>query len=146
MNTSSRERAKCRPVTTSHKEFRTRTLSVTDASHIPLFFAIAAPVPRGAHIWRAADKLWIQTPTIGYLLGRASVSGSADTLRPCGRNPCHAFVTDSRIGFCSNHCVTGIREPDMLTGMTERDWSTVLEVFDAAQSSRGEPGYDDRKL
>jgi len=40
--------------------------------------------------------------------------------------------------------VTGIGEPDMLTGMTERDWSTVLEVFDAAQSSRGEPGHDDR--
>ena len=33
----------------------------------------------------------------------------------------------------------------MLTGMTERDWSIVLEVFDAAQSSRGEPGHDDRK-
>jgi transposase len=42
--------------------------------------------------------------------------------------------------------VTGIREPDMLTGMTERDWSVVLEVFDAAQSSRGEPGHDDRKF
>src|SRR4051795_6159766 len=34
----------------------------------------------------------------------------------------------------------------MLTGMTERDWSVVLEVFDAAQSSRGEPGHDDRKF
>jgi len=34
----------------------------------------------------------------------------------------------------------------MLTGMTERDWSIVLEVFDAAQSSRGEPGHDDRKF
>jgi transposase len=53
---------------------------------------------------------------------------------------------DSRIGLCSNHCVTGIREPDMLTGMTERDWSIVLEVFDAAQSSREEPGHDDRKF
>jgi transposase len=42
--------------------------------------------------------------------------------------------------------VTGIGEPDMLTGMTERDWSIVLEVFDAAQSSRGEPGHDDRKF
>jgi transposase len=42
--------------------------------------------------------------------------------------------------------VTGIREPDMLTGMTERDWAIVLEVFDAAQSSRGEPGHDDRKF
>ncbi|HEY5331641.1 MAG TPA: hypothetical protein VIJ79_17310, partial [Acidobacteriaceae bacterium] len=41
---------------------------------------------------------------------------------------------------------TGIRGPDMLTGMTERDWSIVLEVFDAAQSSRGEPGHDDRKF
>ena len=30
--------------------------------------------------------------------------------------------------------------------MTERDWLTVLEVFDAAQSSRGEPGHDDRKF
>ena len=34
----------------------------------------------------------------------------------------------------------------MLTGMTERDWSIALEVFDAAQSSRGEPGHDDRKF
>ena len=34
----------------------------------------------------------------------------------------------------------------MLTGMTERDWLTVLEVFNAAQSSRGEPGRDDRKF
>jgi hypothetical protein len=30
----------------------------------------------------------------------------------------------------------------MLTGMTEEDWSIVLEVFDAAQSNRGEPGHD----
>ena len=34
----------------------------------------------------------------------------------------------------------------MLTGMTEEDWSVVLAVFDAAQSSRGEPGHDDRKF
>jgi transposase len=34
----------------------------------------------------------------------------------------------------------------MLTGMTERDWDIVLEVFDAAQSRRGEPGRDDRKF
>ena len=37
-------------------------------------------------------------------------------------------------------------EPDVLTGITERDWSIVLEVFDAAQSSPGEPGYDDRRF
>jgi transposase len=42
--------------------------------------------------------------------------------------------------------MTGNREPDMLTGMTERDWSIVLEVFDAVQSRRGEPGHDDRKF
>jgi transposase len=42
--------------------------------------------------------------------------------------------------------VTGIREPDMLTGMTERDWLIALEVFDAVQSSRGQPGRDDRKF
>jgi len=34
----------------------------------------------------------------------------------------------------------------MLTRMTERDWAIVLEVFDAAQSRRGEPGHDDRKF
>ena len=34
----------------------------------------------------------------------------------------------------------------MLTGMTEDDWSIVLEVFDAAQSRRGEPGHDDRRF
>ena len=32
----------------------------------------------------------------------------------------------------------------MLTGMTEDDWAVTLEVFDAAQSRRGEPGHDDR--
>ncbi len=80
-------------------------------------------------------------PTAGYRKGQV-VRGP----RPCGRNPSHAFLTDSRIGLCSNHCVTGIWEPDMLTGMTERDWSIVLQVFDAAQSRRGEPGHDDRKF
>src|SRR5690242_4736712 len=34
----------------------------------------------------------------------------------------------------------------MLTGMTERDWEITLEVFDAVQSKRGEPGHDDRKF
>lgn len=34
----------------------------------------------------------------------------------------------------------------MLTQMTEADWAITLEVFDAAQSSRGEPGRDDRKF
>jgi len=34
----------------------------------------------------------------------------------------------------------------MLTRMTEDDWAIVLEVFDAAQSRRGEPGHDDRKF
>ncbi len=34
----------------------------------------------------------------------------------------------------------------MLTGMTERDWSIVPQVFDAAQSNRGEPSHDDRKF
>ena len=34
----------------------------------------------------------------------------------------------------------------MLTGMTEEDWAIVLEVFDAAQSRRGEPGHDDRRF
>src|ERR1700688_4253615 len=34
----------------------------------------------------------------------------------------------------------------MLTGMTEEDWTITLEVFDAAQSSRGEPGRNDRKF
>jgi transposase len=32
----------------------------------------------------------------------------------------------------------------MLTGMTEEDWAITLETFDAAQSSRGEPGHNDR--
>lgn len=34
----------------------------------------------------------------------------------------------------------------MLTRMTEEDWTLALEVFDAAQSARGEPGRDDRKF
>jgi transposase len=34
----------------------------------------------------------------------------------------------------------------MLTQMTEEDWAITLEVFDAAQSSRGQPGRDDRKF
>lgn len=34
----------------------------------------------------------------------------------------------------------------MLTGMTEEDWSIALDVFEAVQSRRGEPGHDDRKF
>jgi transposase len=42
--------------------------------------------------------------------------------------------------------MTGITEPAMLTKMTEEDWEIVLEVFDAVQSERGEPGHDDRRF
>jgi len=34
----------------------------------------------------------------------------------------------------------------MLTGMTENDWTIVLDVFRAARSSRGGKGRDDRKF
>ena len=34
----------------------------------------------------------------------------------------------------------------MLTRMTEADWTIVLDVFDAVQSRRGEPGHDDRRF
>ena len=34
----------------------------------------------------------------------------------------------------------------MLTGMTQSDWDITLEVFDAAQSRRGEPGHNDRRF
>ena len=34
----------------------------------------------------------------------------------------------------------------MLTGMTEEDWTIVLDVFRAARSSRGDKGRDDRKF
>jgi transposase len=34
----------------------------------------------------------------------------------------------------------------MLTRMTEEDWALALEVFDAAQFARGEPGHDDRRF
>ena len=36
--------------------------------------------------------------------------------------------------------------PVMLTKITEEDWEIVLEVFDASQPERGEPGHDDRKF
>lgn len=34
----------------------------------------------------------------------------------------------------------------MLTKLTEADWEAVLEVFEAVQSKRGEPGHDDRRF
>ena len=34
----------------------------------------------------------------------------------------------------------------MLTKLTEADWEIVLEVFEAVQSKRGEPGHDDRRF
>jgi transposase len=42
--------------------------------------------------------------------------------------------------------MTGNGRPGMLTRMTEEDWTLALEVFDAAQSSRGEPGRVDREF
>jgi transposase len=68
------------------------------------------------------------------------------SIRPCGRNLCHANLTDSRIGILSNQCAAGIGEPAMLTGMTEDDWAFVLEVFRAVQSRRGGKGQDDRRF
>jgi transposase len=38
------------------------------------------------------------------------------------------------------------RRARSLTGMTQQNRLIVLEVFDAMQSSRGEPGHDDRKF
>jgi transposase len=77
--------------------------------------------------------------------GKACRQPPFRTAAPADRAPARASKHCLRCDG-SNHCVTGIREPDMLTGMTERDWSIVLEVFDAAQSNRGEPGRDDRKF
>jgi transposase len=34
----------------------------------------------------------------------------------------------------------------MLTGMTEDDWTIVLQLFAAAQSAHGQPGRNDRKF
>jgi hypothetical protein len=34
----------------------------------------------------------------------------------------------------------------MLTGMTDAEWTIVLEAFNAVQSIGGEPGHDDRKF
>ena len=73
-------------------------------------------------------------------------SGRSISITPTRSAKVYGAAPDSRIGACSNHCVTGIRESDMLTGMTERDWLIALEVFDAVQSSRGQPGRDDRKF
>jgi hypothetical protein len=34
----------------------------------------------------------------------------------------------------------------MLTTMTEEDWITVLKVFEASRSKRGDKGRDDKKF
>src|SRR6266542_3253792 len=34
----------------------------------------------------------------------------------------------------------------MLTKMTDADWATVLQVFEASRSRRGDKGQDDRKF
>jgi transposase len=104
-----------------------------------LLFCTRAEIPAMASIVEAAEG----NKSLLLLFFRKEESSLP---RLCGRNPSHAFLTDSRIGICSNHCVTGIREPDMLTKLTEREWLIVLQVFDAAQSRRGEPGHDDRKF
>src|SRR6476646_2951491 len=88
---------------------------------------------------------WKKRPLPGQVSAEIN-TWKTDRTRLCGRNPWHAFLTDSRIEVYSNHCVTGIRRPDMLTGMTERDWLIALEVFDTVQSNRGEPGHHDRKF
>jgi transposase len=55
-------------------------------------------------------------------------------------------IGDSRIGFSSNQWATGNREPVDADGDDRGDWEIVLEVFEAAQSGRGQPGQDDRKF
>src|ERR1700693_5010675 len=36
--------------------------------------------------------------------------------------------------------------PTMLTAMTEEDWTSVVQVFEASRSRRGDKGLDDRKF
>jgi transposase len=42
--------------------------------------------------------------------------------------------------------MAGSRRPAMLTKMTDTDWITVLKVFEASRSRRGDKGRDDRKF
>jgi transposase len=42
--------------------------------------------------------------------------------------------------------VAGSRRPAMLTKMSDADWITVLKVFEASRSRRGDKGRDDRKF
>ena len=50
-----------------------------------------------------------------------------------------------RLGFLI-HGMPAWGGPTMLTRMTDEDWATVLEVFRAARSRRGDKGRDDRKF
>jgi transposase len=42
--------------------------------------------------------------------------------------------------------MTGNQEPAMLTGMTEENWTLVVEIFRAVRSKRGDKGRDDRRF
>jgi transposase len=42
--------------------------------------------------------------------------------------------------------MAGSRRPAMLTKMTDADWNTVLKVFEASRSRRGDKGRDDKKF
>src|SRR5262245_12703552 len=75
----------------------------------------------------------------------APANGRSCRTRLCGRKYLACIFDGFPNRRLIEFCVTGIREPDMLTGMTEGDWLIALEVFEAVQSSRGEPGRDDRK-
>ena len=48
--------------------------------------------------------------------------------------------------FFSDSRAVGFWRTDMLTAMTEEDWTIVLRVFAASRSRRGDKGRNDRKF
>jgi hypothetical protein len=52
-------------------------------------------------------------------------------------------MRDSRIANCVIHGQPVSRRLAMLTTMTDADWTTVLKVFAASRSRRGDKGRDE---
>src|SRR4051794_40683517 len=91
------------------------------------------------------DALFIRTEAVARLVSRAALDTLLRSLSERrgqkGRQPKGFPNRQLRDSW-----VAGSRRPAMLTKMTDADWITVLKVFEASRSRRGDKGRDDRKF
>jgi transposase len=82
----------------------------------------------------------------GFGISRRATLSNSTCLLAAEKGAKNSDPRDSRIANRVIHKRPVLRRPAMLTTMTDADWITVLNVFAASRSRRGDKGRDDKRF